>query len=511
MAALRATVIGLNRASGHDDAASGRTPVPGARLHQPAAAELIDPGPVPCHLPRHAPSRYDQPQLSILPFPAQEGGLGGSVNIAVVALGKIGLPVAAWYAVRGHHVTGCDIDAAVVAAVNRGHNPIGHEPGLTDQVRTAVTAGRLRATTDTAAAVAAAEVVVVLVPLDVDAARRPDFAALDAAFSAVATGMQPSTLILLETTVPVGTCRGRYLPVLEAGGHRCGQDFFFAFSPERVQSGRIARDLAAYPRVVGGIDDTSAARAAAFYAETHHVPVIPVSSAEAAEFCKLAESIERDVNIALANELAAYAADHGVDFFEVRTAAASQPQSHLLRPGLGVGGHCIPVYPYFLTHDAARAGLTLAARALNDAMPRRAAELLAGALDGLIGRRIVILGLTYRPGVKELRHSPALALAAELRRQGASVLGHDPLLSGDEIASLSLTAAAPDGSAAVDALVLHTADPAYVTLDVRRMSGLRVVLDCAGALDGRAIAEAGIAYLAIGRPTHTPAPAKVAR
>jgi UDP-N-acetyl-D-mannosaminuronic acid dehydrogenase len=260
---------------------------------------------------------------------------------------------------------------------------------------------------------------------------------------------------------------------------------------------------------VGGIDQPSRDRAAAFYAETHAVPVLPLSSAEAAEFCKLAESIERDVNIALANELAVYAAAHGVDFFEVIPAAASQPQSHLLRPGLGVGGHCIPVYPYFLTQDADQAGLTLTARAINDAMHQRAADLLAGALDGLAGRRVLILGLTYRPGVKELRHSPALALAAELRRRGAIVLGHDPLLSADEVGGLGLIAAAPDGSVAMDALALHTADPAYRDLNVRLILGLRAVLDCAGALDPRAIADAGVSYLALGRPSRTPAPTGV--
>src|SRR5205823_738126 len=122
----------------------------------------------------------------------------------------------------------------------------------------------------------------------------------------------------LETTVPVGTTRGRYLPVLEAGGRRCGRDFFLAFSPERLQSGRIARDVAAYPRVVGGVDVPSTGRAIAHYRETHDVPVLALSSAEAAEFCKLAESIYRDVNIALANELALYAAEHGVDYYEVQ-------------------------------------------------------------------------------------------------------------------------------------------------------------------------------------------------
>ena len=426
------------------------------------------------------------------------------MQIAVIALGKVGLPVAAHYAARGHTVTGCDVNPALVAAINRGENPLPHEPGLTEILAEAVPAGRLRATTDTTAAVAEADVVIVLVPLGVDKAQQPDFGPMDAAFAAISRGLRPGALVVLETTVPVGTCRTRYLPVLEAGGLRLRRDFAFAFSPERLQSGRIARDLATYPRVVGGLDPASTERAAAFYAASHPVPVLTLASAEAAEFCKLAESIYRDVNIALANELARYAADHGVDYLEVLPAANSQPQSHLHRPGLGVGGHCIPVYPYFLTRDAADPTLTLAARAVNDAQHERAAALLSAALDGLAGRRVLLLGLTYRPGVKELAHSPALALALALRRAGALVLGHDPLLTESEIAALGPTPAPLTSPA--DALVLHTADPAYADVDPAAVPGLRVLLDCAGLLPPERATGAGAAYLSLARPAR-PVPA----
>jgi len=422
------------------------------------------------------------------------------MKIAVVALGKIGLPVAAFYAARGHQVTGCDVDHDVVAAVNRGESPIRHEPGLAESVRDAVAAGRLRATTDTTTGVSDADVVVVLVPLDVDRDRQPDFRAMDAAFAAIAAGLKPGALVVLETTVPVGTTRGRFLPMLEAAGRRCGRDLSFAFSPERVQSGRIARDLATYPRVVGGADAASTERAVAHYRATHDVPVLALSSAEAAEFCKLAESIYRDVNIALANELALYAAEHGVDFHEVQPVANSQPQSHLHRPGLGVGGHCMPVYPYFLVRDAGEATLTLAARAINDGMHRRAAELLDAELGGLADRRVVILGLTYRPGVRESAYSPALALARELARRGATVLGHDPLLDAEEVTALGLTPVSPADPPAADAVVLHTADPAYAALELERFPGLRLVLDAAGAVAPESTARAGATYLAIGRP-----------
>jgi UDP-N-acetyl-D-glucosamine dehydrogenase len=432
----------------------------------------------------------------------------GAATIAVVALGKIGLPVAAYYAARGHRVIGCDIDPDLVAAINRGECPIVHEPGLPAMVAESVRSGRLSATTDTTAAVAEAEVVIVLVPLDVDARHRPCFGPLDAAFAAVGRGLRSGSLVLLETTVPVGTTRGRFRPALEVEGLCCGRDIALAFSPERVQSGRVLRDLATYPRIVGGIDPASTERAASFYQSSFGVPAIALSSAEAAEFCKLAESVYRDVNIALANELARAAVSYGVDIHEVIPAANSQPQSHIHRPGLGVGGHCIPVYPYFLSDNAADARLTLAARATNDGMPAYAAGLLRQALDGLDGRRLLLLGLTYRPGVQETAYSPALALAAELRRQGAVVAGHDPLLDAGAVAALGLLPAAPDGAWPADALVLHTADPAYQTLDLGAIPSLRVVLDCPGALDARAMLAGGIGYLGIGRPAVSP-PAEV--
>lgn len=432
------------------------------------------------------------------------------MNISVIALGTIGLPVAAFYAARGHRVTGCDIDSSLVAAINQGVNPLPEEPGLEQALGEAVASGTLTATVDTTAGVAEAEVVVVLVPLGIDDAYAPNFELLDEAIAALARGVRPGTLILLETTVPVGTTRRRLAAALEDRGLKPGVDVFVAFSPERVQSGRIWRDLTRYPRVVGGVDVESTGRATEFYRTTHGVPVVAVSNAETAEFCKIAESVYRDVNIALANELALQAGGLGVDIHEVIPAANSQPQSHLHRPGLGVGGHCIPVYPYFL--DAATEGVNLArsARALNDSMPPRAVEMLCRTLGGLGGRRVLVLGLTYRPGVRETRLSPAVDLVRLLREQGAVVAAHDPLLDAGAILALgaSETVAGLSG-AGFDALVLTGGDPAYGQLDPADFGGLRVLLDAAGLLDPQTVSSAGVAYLSIGRPARDPAGGEV--
>lgn len=419
------------------------------------------------------------------------------MRIAVVGLGKIGQPLAALYASRGHEVIGADVNPAVVSALNAGQPTVLNEPGLAEKVAGSVDLGRLRATTDTAAAVSRSEVVVIAVPMLIDAEQALDYQMMDAAFGAIAKGLQRGALVLLETTVPVGDTRGRFGAQLEASGLRMGEEFSLAFSPERVQSGRIFRDLEAYPKVVGGVDEQSGSRAEAFYREVLGVQVIRVSSAEAAEFCKLAESVYRDVNIGLANELALSAERSGLDIAEIIAAANSEPQSHLHLPGIGVGGHCMPVYPYFLLargpHPVVAAG-----RAANEGMPAHAADLLAGRLGDLTGCTVLILGLAYRAGVKEPMLSPATALAAILRERGARPVVNDPLFSDAEIAALGLEPASLDRKDA-DAIVIQTYHPEYRDLDLSRYPRCRVLLDGRNVLDPAAVRAAGICYTGIGR------------
>src|SRR5690606_39222762 len=240
---------------------------------------------------------------------------GRSVKVTVVGLGKIGLPLAVQIAGRGHHTVGADVDEAVVRAVEEARPPFPNEADLDERLAKVVADGLLTATTDTAAAVAGSDVVVVVVPLYVDADRHPAFSAIDAATREVGRGLRPGTLVTYETTLPVGTTRNRIAPGLgAASGLRPGADFSLAFSPERVSSGRVFCDLARYPKLVGGIDEESGRRAAVFYAsaldfdDRDDLPrpngVWDLGSAEAAELAKLAETTYRDVNIALANQFA---------------------------------------------------------------------------------------------------------------------------------------------------------------------------------------------------------------
>lgn len=422
----------------------------------------------------------------------------GAYRVAVVGLGKIGLPLAAQYASRGWRVRGCDRDPRVVERLNRGVAHVAEEPGLQERVAAAHAAGLLDATQDTSAAVAQSDVVVVIVPLMVDRAGRPDFANLDAAARAVAAGLRPGTLALFETTVPVGTTRGRLLPTLESTGLRHGVDLFVGYSPERVSSGRIFRDLADYPKVVGGVDAESARRAAAFYRAALGATVLEVADAETAEFTKLVETTYRDVNIALANDFARYAERRGIDVMQAIEAANTQPYSHVHTPGVGVGGHCIPVYPHFLMADDPDLRLPRAARALNDEMPDWVAERLARELGGLAGRTVLVLGLAYRGDVKEDAFSAAVPLVAALRGRGARVLLHDALFGTEEVRRAGAQPTADlEAPPAADAVVIQAWHSAYRDLDFGRIPGCRVVLDGRNLLPPGE--RGGIRYLGVGR------------
>ena len=260
-------------------------------------------------------------------------------TVAVVGLGKIGLPLAAQFAGKGLDVIGCDVMPEVVESINRGRSHILEEPGLDERVKKAVAEGRLKATTDTTAATSKADVVVVIVPLMVAADHTMDYRNIDSATQAVARGLRRGTLIVYETTLPVGTTRQRLGPALASeSGLVAGVDFHLAFSPERIYAGRVFDDLRKYPKIVGGIDAASTDKAVEFYRQVLDAEVWPVANAETAEFTKLAETTYRDVNIALANQLALYGANRDVNVGEAFKAANSQPFSHLHRPSIGVGG-----------------------------------------------------------------------------------------------------------------------------------------------------------------------------
>ena len=409
------------------------------------------------------------------------------MKVCVVALGKIGLPLAVRFARAGHEVIGADIDDAAVATINRGEAPFPGETDLDVELQLALESGLLSATTDTTSAVRDSEVVVVVVPLAVDAEAEPDFGPLDAATRAIAAGLQPGTLVSYETTIPVHTTRRRFGVALEAAtGLTVGQDFFLCHSPERVFSGRIFADLRAYPKLVGGTDVESTRRSVAFYESARDFddrPDLPrangvwgLGAAEAAELAKLAETTYRDVNIGLANQFARFADSIGVDVDAVITACNTQPYSHIHRPGVAVGGHCIPVYPQFYIFNDPEATIPRAARAANREMPRYAVELLESSRGSLAGDEIIVLGVAYRGGVKETAFSGAYDIVSELGKRGAVAVVHDPLYTDDELRALGFSPYDPSSSNP-SAAILQADHVEYRDLGSELLGGATTVID----------------------------------
>jgi UDP-N-acetyl-D-glucosamine dehydrogenase len=383
------------------------------------------------------------------------------MRAVVVALGKIGLPLAVQIANAGNEVVGCDIDERVVELVRAGKVPFPNEPGIEEALP-------IEVTTDTAAAVAGADLVVLVPPLLVDDQGVPDWRAFDSAVADVARGVRAGTTVVIETTVPVGTTRNRVAPRMPAGVH-------VAFSPERVSSGRVLRDLAVYPKLVGGLDAAGEARAVELYRQfITEAEVWPMGSAEAAELTKLAETTYRDVNIAFANELARHADDLGLNVQRIIDAANSRPYSHIHRPGVAVGGHCIPVYPRFYLSGATAARLPALAREVNEAMPQYAVELLADMLGGLDGTRVLILGVAYRGGVKETAFSGAFPLRDALLGRGAQVVAADPLYDDAELRALGFE---PWDGEPVEGVVVQADHAQYAALEI----------PADGIVDGRGI------------------------
>ncbi len=426
-------------------------------------------------------------------------------TVAVVGLGKIGLPLAAQFAGCGLRVIGCDISEEVVSAVNAGQSHIKEEPGLAERVEAAVAQGLLSATTDTAEGVRRSNVVVVIVPLLVDEVHNLDYGAVDAATEAVAGGLQADTLVVYETTLPVGTTRTRFGPVLErVSSLSVGRDLHLAFSPERVYSGRIFRDLKQYPKVVGGVTPECTDRALAFYSEAlGGAAVMAVRNADTAEFVKLMETTYRDVNIALANEFARFAAERDLSVDEATFAANTQPFSHIHRPGIGVGGHCIPVYPYFLINAAQgdEMSIPLEARRVNDNMAEWSLDRLDKALGGLQGKRVLVFGLAYRENVKETAFSSAKRLLEGLRKRGAVPVLNDPLYMADEMARYADEIFALDSLPQCDAAIMQACHDDYRQIDWRGIAklGCKAVLDGRNCLDRQEIESAGMLYLGMGR------------
>jgi len=427
---------------------------------------------------------------------------GRTVKIAVIGAGRMGLPLACMLGKRGASVIVSDVNPALVASINDGSCPY-EEPGLPELLSQLRNRDQVRATTDTADAASKSEAVIVIVPAHLTAEREIDYRILESASADVGRGLRRGALVVYETTVSPGGTKRVLIPTLEKhSGLRAGADFQVAYSPERVKANLVLERLESTPKVVGGFDSESRLRAVALYREFLGAPIADVGTIEAAEMAKLLGMLYRDVNIALANELAAFCEVAGVDFERLRSAVNSDGEANVLVPGIGVGGHCTPVYPYFLTRESRRRGMTQriseAAREINDNQPARQLDRISVAWKPLAGETVHIMGLGFRPGVKVDVLSTAYALRSALVERKAVVTISDPYYSDEELRSAGFVPGRPHEAAVV---VLSTAHPEFASPDFKawRDAGVQAVLDGRNLWQRYEVEACGLVYFGIGR------------
>jgi UDP-N-acetyl-D-glucosamine dehydrogenase len=357
-----------------------------------------------------------------------------TARVAIVGLGYVGLPLAMVFGEAGFEVVGVDLDARKVASLCRGESYVLDVPS--EQVQRLAAAGRLSATTDFSV-LATADAVSICVPTPLRKTGDPDLSYIVSATDALAPYLHAGMVVVLESTTYPGTTREMVLPRLEAGGLKAGQDFFLAFSPERVDPGR--EDWTTYntPKVVGGITQACSDVACAWYSQAIET-VVPVSTAEVAEMAKLLENTFRMINIGMVNELAIICDRLGVDVWEVIDAAATKPFGFMkFTPGPGLGGHCIPIDPLYLSWKLKAFNYTARfielASEINTNMPRFVVSKVMDALNehgkALKGAQVLVLGAAYKPDIDDLRESPALDVIHLLKQKGAVVSYHDPFVA----------------------------------------------------------------------------------
>jgi UDP-N-acetyl-D-glucosamine dehydrogenase len=406
------------------------------------------------------------------------------MRVGVIGLGYVGLPLALAFAEEGHDVVGVDSDARRAAALDRGESYIEDVPAD----RLAAVADRLSAGTGYGP-LAECDAVLIAVPTPLTRNREPDLGPLVAAGTSLAEVLREGQLVVLESTTYPGTTRERLAPLLEESGLAAGRDFNLAFSPERIDPGRTDYTMRNTPKIVGGLTPDCLVRAVELYREVCD-EVVEVSSPEPAELAKLLENVFRSVNIALVNELAMLCERMGIDVWEVVDAASTKPYGFMrFSPGPGMGGHCLPVDPFYLAWKAREYGqpteFVELAGEVNQRMPEFCVELVAQALNdhsrAIRGSRIAILGVAYKPGVGDLRESPALKIMRILDQRGAELAYHDPYvgeLPGFELENEPLDSAL-EGS---DCAVIVTAHP---DLDVHAVvAGAPSVVDLRGVTRG---------------------------
>ena len=435
----------------------------------------------------------------------------GKIRIAVIGLGRIGLPTAAVFARAGALVTGVDIKKAVVDQTNAGKCWLTDEPGLSDMVKEGASSGRLKATLNAEEAISRADFSIICVPTPVYETKTPDYSAVQKASHTVGRWIRRGGTVIVESTVGPGIVEELVAPIVQnESGLKAGKDFGLLACPERSDPGNIMQNMKTLPRIIGGLGASTDA-AVALYEAALGVKAIKVSDPKTANAAKLTENLFRDVNIALANEFALLFEELGVDAIEVINACASKYNFMPHYPGLGVGGPCLTANSYYLISEGLKAGnipyLIRMAREINDRMPDHAVELVGEALNEagktVKGARVAVLGVAYKPNIKDVQLTPVERLVSRLRDMGAKVEIYDPMYKGETVLGLKCKSTLELAVKDADCVVIGTAHDEFKHLDLGELAHLAKMK--AGFVDARnvvapvAVVKAGFAYRGVGR------------
>ena len=418
-------------------------------------------------------------------------------SLCVIGMGYIGLPTASVFANHGLNVLGMDVNSDVINHLRAGEVHI-FEPGLQKLFHQAIESGKLQV----AAEVSPADAFIIAVPTPFFDDKSADLSYVESAAESIVPHLRPGNLVILESTSPPLTTVDIVAPILEKSGLKAGQDFLLAYSPERVLPGRILEELVGNARVIGGVDRASAEAGRDLY-QTFVQGEIILTDATTAEMVKLMENTSRDINIAIANEFSRLAQKFGVDIWEAIGIANRHPRVEILRPGIGVGGHCISVDPWFLVEAAPEtAQLVRTAREINDAQPAFVADLVEQAAGSLQGKTVAFLGLAFKPNVDDLRESPAAELAHDLQARGAEVLAYEPFKLEAGLPGIHQVNTLAEALVNADLIVLAVAHDQFKALDpaeIAKLTPAKLVFDGVNSWDKPKWEAAGFTFTGLAR------------
>jgi nucleotide sugar dehydrogenase len=434
------------------------------------------------------------------------------LKIVVIGLGRIGLPTAALFALSGARVTGVDIRERVVKETNAGRCSFVDEPGLVGLVKDTVGKGNFSATTKPDGAISTADFVIVCVPTPVDETKTPDYSAVRKVADTIGQSLTKGTVVVMESTVGPGIVEDMVGPILEAkSGLRAGRDFGLVSCPERSDPGKIVQNMGSVPRIVGGMTSDSTNLVASLYEAAFGVKTVKLSSPKAANAVKLTENLFRDVNIALANEFALLYEKLGVDVIEVINACASKYNFIPHYPGAGVGGPCLPSNSYYLISEGIKVGnipyIIRLAREINDRMPDHVVELVGEALNEtgktIKGSRIAVLGVAYKPDVKDLQLTPIERVVLRLKGMGGKVSIYDPMFKEERVFGQKANGSMTEAVKGADCLVIGTAHDEFRGIDLKKVATLAgkraAIVDSRNIVTPQEARAAGFAYRGVGR------------